>query len=48
MFFWLPPDADDARLVNVFRFGFSRIEAVAQRKLRAANESRPPDGGRFF
>ncbi|MFM0140712.1 DUF1488 family protein [Caballeronia grimmiae] len=32
-FFWLPPDADDARVVRVLRDGFSRIEAVARRKL---------------
>ncbi|SAL00832.1 hypothetical protein AWB80_07975 [Caballeronia pedi] len=35
VFFWLPPDADDSRLVSVFRDGFARIEAVARRKLRA-------------
>ncbi|WP_231928079.1 DUF1488 family protein [Caballeronia cordobensis] len=29
VFFWLPPHADDARLVSVFRDGFARIEAVA-------------------
>jgi hypothetical protein len=34
-FFWLPPNADDARMVQVFRNGFSRIEAVARRKLLA-------------
>jgi len=34
VFFWLQPDADDARLVSVFRNG-SRSEAVAQRKLLA-------------
>ncbi|GJH14319.1 DUF1488 family protein [Caballeronia novacaledonica] len=33
--FWLPPDADDSRLVSVFRDGFARIEAVARRKLLA-------------
>ncbi|MDR5785323.1 DUF1488 family protein [Caballeronia sp. LP003] len=35
VFLWLPPDADDSRLVSVFRDGFARIEAVARRKLRA-------------
>ena len=35
VFFWLPPKADDSRLVSVFRDGFARIEAVARRKLRA-------------
>nr|WP_244808867.1 hypothetical protein [Caballeronia zhejiangensis] len=35
VFFWLPPNADDSRLVSVFRDGFARIEAVARRKLRA-------------
>ncbi|MDR5748692.1 DUF1488 family protein [Caballeronia sp. LZ029] len=35
VFFWLPPDADDSRLVSVFRNGFAGIEAVARRKLRA-------------
>ncbi|WP_250479043.1 MULTISPECIES: DUF1488 family protein [unclassified Caballeronia] len=31
VFFWLQPDADDARLVSVFRNVFSQIEAVARR-----------------
>lgn len=35
VFFWLPHDADDSRLMSVFRDGFARIEAVARRKLRA-------------
>ena len=35
VFFWLPPDADDARMVSVFGNGFARIEAVARRKLLA-------------
>ncbi|WP_250482206.1 MULTISPECIES: DUF1488 family protein [unclassified Caballeronia] len=35
VFFWLPPGADDARTVKVFEDGFSRMEAVARRKLRA-------------
>ncbi|WP_371882843.1 DUF1488 family protein [Caballeronia sp. S22] len=35
VFFWLAPNADDSRLVSVFRDGFARIEAVARRKLRA-------------
>ncbi len=26
VFFWLPPNADDSRLVSVFRDGFARIE----------------------
>ncbi|WP_250504312.1 DUF1488 family protein [Caballeronia sp. AZ7_KS35] len=40
VFFWLPPDADDARLMSVFRNGFPRIEAVARRKL-LARSTRP-------
>ncbi|GJH17679.1 DUF1488 family protein [Caballeronia novacaledonica] len=35
VFFWLAPNADDSRLVSVFRDGFARIEAVARRKLLA-------------
>ncbi|SAK56329.1 hypothetical protein AWB76_02269 [Caballeronia temeraria] len=35
MYFWLPPNADDGRMLKVFRDGFSRIEAVARRKLLA-------------
>ena len=35
VFFWLPLNADDSRLMSVFRDGFARIEAVARRKLRA-------------
>jgi hypothetical protein len=35
VFFWLPPDADDSRLMSVFRNGFARIEAGARRKLLA-------------
>ncbi|WP_250504059.1 DUF1488 family protein [Caballeronia sp. AZ7_KS35] len=31
VFFWLQPDADDARLVSVFGNGISQIEAVARR-----------------
>ncbi|MCE4547408.1 MULTISPECIES: DUF1488 family protein [unclassified Caballeronia] len=40
VFFWLPPNADDSRLVSVFRDGFARIEAVARRKL-LARSTRP-------
>ena len=39
VFFWLPPNADDSRLVSVFRNGFARIEAVARRKLQARPSS---------
>ncbi|MFM0140332.1 DUF1488 family protein [Caballeronia grimmiae] len=35
VFFWLPPDADDARMVSVFGDGFARIEAATRRKLLA-------------
>ncbi|WP_250518964.1 DUF1488 family protein [Caballeronia sp. ATUFL_M1_KS5A] len=35
VFFWLQPDADDARLMSVFRKGSSWVEAVARRKLLA-------------
>jgi hypothetical protein len=34
-YFWLPPNADDARTLMVFRNGFDRIYAVAMRKLLA-------------
>jgi hypothetical protein len=34
-YFWLPPNADDARALEVFRNGFYRTEAVARRKLLA-------------
>ena len=34
-YFWLAPNADDARTLTVFRNGFSRIYAVASRKLLA-------------
>ena len=40
VFFWLPPNANDVRLVSVFRDGFARIEAVARRKL-LARSTRP-------
>ncbi|WP_250481034.1 MULTISPECIES: DUF1488 family protein [unclassified Caballeronia] len=45
VFFWLQPDTDDARLVSVFRNRFSRIKAVARRKL-LARSTRPvsPNG----
>ncbi|WP_168788206.1 DUF1488 family protein [Paraburkholderia aromaticivorans] len=33
--FWLPPDADAARLLKTFANGRDRIVAVAQRKLLA-------------
>ncbi|WP_074173457.1 DUF1488 family protein [Caballeronia calidae] len=32
-YFWLTPDADDARTLKVFRNGFHRIHAIAERKL---------------
>jgi len=35
VFFWLPPDADDARMVSVFGDGFACIEAATRRKLLA-------------
>jgi hypothetical protein len=38
--FWLPHDADDARLVSVFRNEFSGIEAVARRQLLARSTRR--------
>lgn len=34
-FFWLPPNADEPRVLKVFNNGRSRIQAVAQRKLLA-------------
>ena len=34
-YFWLTPNADDARTLTVFRNGFDRIHAVALRKLLA-------------
>ena len=34
-YFWLAPNADDARTLTVFRNGLSRIHAVASRKLLA-------------
>ncbi|MDR5763328.1 DUF1488 family protein [Caballeronia sp. LZ035] len=34
-YFWLAPDADDARTLTVFRNGFDRILAVVSRKLLA-------------
>jgi hypothetical protein len=34
-YFWLAPNADDTRTLTVFRNGFSRIHAVASRKLLA-------------
>lgn len=33
--FWLEPRADDARILRTFRDGYSRIRAVAERKLLA-------------
>ncbi|WP_034474441.1 MULTISPECIES: DUF1488 family protein [Caballeronia] len=40
VFFWLKPDADDARLMSVFRKGFCQSEAVARRTL-LARSTRP-------
>jgi len=34
-YFWLAPSADDARTLKVFRDGFGRIHAIAERKLLA-------------
>ena len=34
-YFWLAPSADDARTLRVFRDGFGRIHAIAERKLLA-------------
>ena len=34
-YFWLAPNADDARTLTVFRNGFGRIYAVVSRKLQA-------------
>jgi hypothetical protein len=34
-YFWLVPSADDARTLKVFRDGFGRIHAIAERKLLA-------------
>jgi len=34
-YFWLAPGADDARTLKVFRDGFGRIHAIAERKLLA-------------
>jgi hypothetical protein len=34
-YFWLAPSADDARTLKVFRDGFARIRAIAERKLLA-------------
>lgn len=33
--FWLPPHADDARMLKTFHDGANRIRAVARRKLLA-------------
>src|SRR5215471_385453 len=35
VYFWLAPNADDARTLTVFRNGFGRIHAVVSRKLLA-------------
>jgi hypothetical protein len=34
-YFWLAPNADDARTLTVFSNGFGRILAIAERKLLA-------------
>ena len=34
-FFWLPTDADDAKMLKTFHDGTKRIHAVAHRKLLA-------------
>jgi len=34
-YFWLASSADDARKLKVFRDGFGRIHAIAERKLLA-------------
>ncbi|MDH6147421.1 MULTISPECIES: DUF1488 family protein [Paraburkholderia] len=33
--FWLEPQASDARILKTFRDGYSRIRAIAERKLLA-------------
>jgi hypothetical protein len=33
--FWLPPDADDAKMLKIFHDGAKRIHALAHRKLLA-------------
>ncbi|BDC45524.1 DUF1488 family protein [Paraburkholderia terrae] len=33
--FWLEPDADDIRILRAFRNGYSRIRAIAERKVLA-------------
>jgi hypothetical protein len=34
-YFWLPPHADDARMLKTFHDGANRIRAIAHRKLLA-------------
>lgn len=34
-YFWLAPNADDARTLKIFSNGFGRILAIAERKLLA-------------
>ncbi|MFT4439109.1 DUF1488 family protein [Caballeronia sp. 15715] len=47
-FFWLQPDADDARVLKIFIDGRHRIVAIAERKaLRLAAASIPLEAGDF-
>ena len=39
-YFWLAPNADDARTLKVFVDGFNRIHAIAERKLLGARPSK--------
>ncbi|MEX3815973.1 DUF1488 family protein [Paraburkholderia sp. BR13439] len=38
--FWLEPRADDVRILRTFRDGYSRIRAVAERRLLAHPRAR--------
>ena len=39
-YFWLPPHADDARMLKTFHDGANRIRAIAHRKLLACPTAR--------
>jgi hypothetical protein len=39
-YFWLEPQADDARILKTFRNGYGRIRAIAERKLLAHPSAR--------
>jgi hypothetical protein len=47
VFFWLPPDADNARMVSMFGDAFARIEAAARRKLLRIRP-KPSDSSKCF